>query len=142
MQQQVLIKLCDWNACKAQLSAIRREVFIEEQHVPEELEWDEYDETAQHVIALDTDGKAVATGRIKNDGHIGRMAVLKSYRQQGIGTAILLALLNVALKNKLTSVYLHAQISAVAFYEKQGFICNSKEFMDAGIAHKSMIKQL
>ena len=136
------IKQCYWNSDKQQLSDIRREVFINEQLVPDELEWDEFDQTAQHIIALNQENKAVATGRLKADGQIGRMAVLKSYRQQGIGSAILLVLLDIAQQQKLKSVYLHAQVSAVPFYEKHGFICHGDEFMDAGIPHKSMHKNL
>jgi len=128
--------------CKDQLSDIRRQVFICEQNVPEELEWDEFDSQAQHVIALNSQKKAVATGRIKADGHIGRMAVLKSYRQQGIGSKILLALLDIAHDKKLETVYLHAQTSAIVFYEKFGFSCSSEEFLDAGIPHKSMYKKI
>ena len=140
--QNYSIKICTWESHRQQLSAIRREVFIQEQQVPEELEWDEFDESAQHIIALDKHHHAVATGRIKADGHIGRMAVLKGYRQQGIGSGILLALLDVAKQQNLNSVYLHAQVSATQFYEKQGFSCNSDEFTDAGIPHKSMVKKL
>ena len=128
--------------CKDQLSDIRRQVFICEQNVPEELEWDEFDNQAEHVIALNNEEKAVATGRIKADGHIGRMAVIKSYRQQGIGSKILLALLHIAHDKKLERVYLHAQTSAIVFYEKHGFTCNSEEFLDAGIPHKSMYKNI
>ena len=140
--KQYSIKTCSWLACKELLSDIRRQVFICEQNVPEELEWDEFDTLAQHVIALNSEKKAVATGRIKADGHIGRMAVLKSYRQQGIGSKILLALLDIAHDKKLDSVYLHAQTSAIAFYEKHGFTCSSEEFLDAGILHKSMYKKI
>lgn len=140
--QNYSIKTCTWKSYKQQLSAVRREVFIQEQQVPEELEWDEFDESAQHVIALDKHHQAIATGRIKVDGHIGRMAVLKGYRQQGIGSEILLALLDVAKQQNLNSVYLHAQVSAILFYEKHGFSCNSDKFLDAGIPHKSMVKEL
>lgn len=124
------------------MTAIRRRVFIEEQKVPEELEWDEYDERAFHVVALTGNKEPVATGRIKKDGHIGRMAVLKNYRQQGIGSSILLALLDIARRQHLTTVYLHAQVNAIGFYEQHGFVCSSDEFLDAGIIHKTMIKQL
>jgi len=136
------IKQCNWSDDKQQLADIRRQVFINEQQVPEELEWDEFDQTAQHVVALIEGNKAVATGRIKADGHIGRMAVLKEYRQQGIGSAILLVLLDKAQQQNLKRVYLHAQVSAVTFYEKHGFTVQGKEFMDAGIAHKTMYKNL
>lgn len=140
--QNFLINTCLWVDCRQQLSDIRREVFINEQHVPEELEWDEFDEVAQHVLAVSSVNEAIGTGRIKADGHIGRMAVLTSYRQQGIGSAILLTLLDIAKQQKLKNVYLHAQVSAVSFYEKHGFISHGDEFMDAGIPHKTMHKSL
>ncbi len=136
------IHVCAWRSHQQQLSAIRRAVFIQEQQVPEELEWDEFDESAQHVIAVNNEGKPIATGRIKVDGHIGRMAVLKTYRQQGIGSAILLTLLAVAKQQNIDRVYLHAQVSAISFYEQHGFVCSSEQFMDAGIPHKSMTKRL
>ncbi len=140
--QNFVIKLCCWKTHRGELGAIRRCVFIEEQKVPEELEWDEFDQSAQHIIVLNNENSAVATGRIKKDGHIGRMAVLKNYRQQGIGSAILLALLEVAEKNNLSCVYLHAQTTAIGFYQKHGFSCQGVEFLDAGIAHKIMVKKL
>lgn len=136
------IKICDWNSCETQLSDIRRAVFINEQKVPEELEWDEFDVSAQHVLVLNSLNEAVATGRIKADGHIGRMAVLKDYRKQGIGSAILLVLLDIASRLKIEKVFLYAQVSAVPFYLKHGFECDGDEFMDAGIAHKTMYKNL
>lgn len=136
------IKKCSWNSDKQQLGDIRREVFINEQQVPEELEWDEFDQSAQHVMALNQAAQPIATGRIKADGHIGRMAVLKNYRKQGIGSAILLVLMDIAQQQKLKRVYLHAQVSAVPFYAKHGFTVEGAEFMDAGIAHKTMYKDL
>jgi len=75
-------------------------------------------------------------------GHIGRMAVLKNYRQQGIGSKILLALLDIAQQQNISKVFLHAQVTAILFYERHGFVCDSEQFMDAGIPHKSMIKEL
>ena len=135
------ISVCGWNDCEQPLSLVRRTVFIEEQNVPEALEWDEFDKSATHVLVT-VNKKPIATGRIITDGHIGRMAVLEQYRNQGIGSDILLTLINIAKKNKINTVYLHAQVSAIAFYEKHGFICSSDEFLDAGISHKSMIKKL
>ncbi len=140
--QNYSIHQCAWESHQQQLSAIRREVFILEQRVPEELEWDEFDITARHVIAFNDKERPIATGRIKPNGHIGRMAVLKLYRKQGIGSAILVALLAVAKQQNLSEVYLHAQVSAMSFYEQHGFVCNSEQFMDAGIPHRSMIKKL
>lgn len=136
------IKKTSWNENKNALSEIRRKVFIDEQNVPEELEWDNHDQNCTHILVTDEDNNAIACGRLKADGHIGRMAVLKSYRSMGIGSSILKKLLNHAESLNIEKVYLHAQISAVSFYEKQGFKVISEEFMDAGIAHKSMEKKI
>ncbi len=142
MLKNYSLKSCQWQQSHQQLSHIRREVFINEQKVPEELEWDEFDAVANHVLVIDSLQQPVATGRIKNDGHIGRMAVLKKFRNQGIGSEILLTLLDIARQKKLQKVFLHAQLTAVPFYEKFGFECKGNEFMDAGIPHKTMIKKL
>lgn len=135
---QYRLKTSSWEKDKAALSSIRRTVFIEEQNVPEELEWDKYDNSCTHILVTDKNNQALATGRMKSDGHIGRMAVLAAYRNSGIGTAILKQLLTVAKNQKLKKVFLHAQTIAIPFYEKQGFTTCSDEFMDAGIPHKSM----
>ena len=126
-----------WNKNQEALSEIRRTVFIQEQQVPEELEWDEFDQDSIHILVTDN-SKPVATARMKPDGHIGRMAVLKDYRHSGIGSEILKALIQSAKDLHLESVYLHAQTVAIPFYEKQGFQVYSDEFLDAGIPHKSM----
>ena len=131
-----------WTRNKTELAHVRRLVFLEEQHVPEELEWDEHDKTCHHILVTDSNNNPIATGRIKPDGHIGRMAVLKSSRNQGVGSTVLNALLEYAIKNKMQNVHLHAQTTAIPFYEKHGFMVCSEEFMDAGIPHKSMYKDL
>ena len=133
-----LIKITSWDVDKKQLSDIRRRVFIEEQKVPEELEWDEYDKDAIHIIVRDTHNQPIAAARMKTDGHIGRMAVLKACRNTGIGSAMLEALLLKAKETGTKSVYLHAQVSAIPFYKKHGFNVCSDLFMDAGIEHKTM----
>ena len=127
-----------WHSHKELLSQIRRQVFIEEQQVPEELEWDEYDDNSYHVIALDDDSRPVACGRLKTDGQIGRMAVDRHWRNQGVGTAILENILLHAKSRGMQNLYLHAQTSAIPFYEKNGFRVCSEEFMDAGIPHRTM----
>lgn len=135
------IKVTQWEDDKTHLSEIRRKVFIEEQKVPEELEWDDDDKSCVHILVTDNN-TPIATGRIKMDGHIGRMAVLKSYRGKGVGSTVLKALIDFSKTLKMKSVYLHAQITAVPFYEKHGFKISSEEFMDAGIPHKSMTLDL
>ena len=131
------LKLTRWDKDKDLLSEIRRTVFIEEQQVPEELEWDDDDKTCVHILVTDNN-TTIATGRIKMDGHIGRMAVLKEYRNKGIGSDVLKSLINFSKTLKMKTVYLHAQITAMPFYEKHGFKIISEEFMDAGIPHKTM----
>ncbi len=127
-----------WKKNKEALSIVRRKVFIEEQNVPQELEWDKFDSECNHILVTTDNNKPIATGRIKPDGHIGRMAVLKEYRNSGIGTMMLKGLIKEAKSKQLKKVYLHAQISAIPFYKKQQFSICSAEFMDAGIPHKTM----
>ena len=135
---QYQLKITTGEKDKIALSKIRRKVFIDEQSVPEQLEWDEDDEACSHVLVTDKHNTPIATGRMKPDGHIGRMAVLKDYRNSGIGSAVLKELLKSAVSRNLNHVYLYAQITAIPFYEKQGFKISSDEFMDAGISHKTM----
>ena len=131
-----------WQESEAALSAVRSAVFIEEQRVPAALEWDRLDECCHHVLVTAAGNRPVGTGRMKPDGHIGRMAVLRDCRGQGIGSAILTALLDFARQQYCTGVYLHAQVAAISFYEKHGFTVGGELFMDAGIPHRSMVKRL
>ncbi|MCW9014342.1 MAG: GNAT family N-acetyltransferase [Gammaproteobacteria bacterium] len=131
-----------WNDKQQALSYIRSEVFIREQQVPAELEWDDEDQNCIHILATDIDDQPVATARMKPDGHIGRMAVLRAFRNQGIGSAILNKLTDIAKQQKINKLYLHAQTSAINFYAQHGFAICSNEFMDAGIPHRTMEKIL
>jgi len=127
-----------WQQNQAEIKYIRLKVFVEEQQVPIDLEWEGNDDDYHYVLALDNTNQAIATGRIGADGHIGRMAVLKPWRNKGVGRAMLKALIEYAQQQSISRVFLNAQNSAIAFYEKQGFIIISDEFMDAGIPHKTM----
>ena len=133
-----VVRPVNWTASRDSIRAVRRAVFIEEQRVPEELEWDEADERAYHVLATDEAGRPIGTGRLKLDCQIGRMAVLKSWRGRGVGSAILEALLGLARKEGCTVVRLHAQTHALSFYEKYGFEAVGAEFEEAGIPHRAM----
>ena len=137
----IKIRIADWNIDKDRLAQIRRLVFIEEQNVPEELEWDEFDESSMHFLATDK-GQPVACTRLKPDGQIGRMAVLAAHRNQGTGSRLLQSVLKRATEQKLTSVYLHAQESAVPFYEKHGFTAVGEVFYEANIPHREMFKKV
>jgi predicted GNAT family N-acyltransferase len=131
-----------WQAAQDELRGIRTRVFIEEQNVPEELEWDGLDEDCWHVLARSPRGEAIGTGRLLRDGHIGRMAVLAPWRGKGVGTALLLRLLEIAQRESLEHIELAAQNQAIPFYERLGFTLFGEEFMDAGIPHRNMARQL
>jgi len=133
-----IVRPVNWKASYEALHAVRRAVFIEEQHVPEELEWDDIDERCCHVLATSAEGVPIGTGRLLPDGHIGRMAVLGEWRGKGVGSAILEALLDLARKEGLQIVRLNAQVHAVGFYARHGFTVIGGEFMDAGIPHREM----
>lgn len=135
------IQQVSWQKHKEDLSTIRRQVFIEEQNVPEELEWDEYDESSIHFLAT-IEQKVIAAARLKPDGQIGRMAVLAEYRKQGTGSELLRFILQVATSKNFDKVYLHAQTTAIPFYEKQGFIMQGDIFYEANIPHRGMLKKI
>jgi len=121
---------------------VRIEVFVIEQNVPAELEWDEGDEVSTHAVAYDEQGQPVATGRLLPDGHIGRMAVSQSLRGQGIGKQVLMALLDHARQDGHSELVLHAQTHAIPFYEQQGFVPEGEEFIEADMPHRLMRRRL
>lgn len=127
------------------IAALRRRVFIEEQHVAEHEEWDEADASAIHITALhESDGNTQLIGcaRLLDEGQIGRMAVRLPWRGRGVGGALLLYTLGVARRQGMPSVFLNAQTHAIGFYQRFGFVTTSDEFLDAGIAHKRMERRL
>lgn len=134
----VTISKVDWQDAKEQLMAIRREVFIEEQGVPEDEEIDPKDPQCVHFLAVDESGKPVGTSRLLPGGQIGRMAVLSSQRGTGLGGDLLMAAVNYALEQRYTDIFLHAQTQAIGFYQRYGFEAEGPEFMDAGIPHRNM----
>jgi predicted GNAT family N-acyltransferase len=137
-----IVRPANWTVDREGLRAIRRAVFIEEQGVPEELEWDEHDEHCRHVLALAAGGGRIGTGRLSPDGRIGRMAVLREWRGRGVGSAVLQALLQQARVDGYTTVRLHAQTHALAFYARHGFEATGPEFLEANIVHRSMHLEL
>jgi predicted GNAT family N-acyltransferase len=126
----------------AELRVVRETVFVHEQQVPLEEEWDALDPLCRHVIARDQAGAPIGTGRLTPERRIGRMAVLADWRGQGVGDALLAALMAEARKLGWPAVSLNAQVSAEAFYARQGFIPEGKRFMEAGIEHQSMRRAL
>lgn len=136
---EVDIRDADWQRDGEQLRQVRRRVFIEEQSVPEEMEWDTEDQQAAHLLATDRDGRPVGTVRILSSGRIGRLAVLAHRRGQGIGAALLRRALAVNSVRRWPAPFLSAQTSALPFYVRMGFIATGEEFMEAGIPHRDMV---
>jgi predicted GNAT family N-acyltransferase len=139
----LVVERADWKQDQAELIKLRGIVFVEEQNVPVLLEIDGMDPECRHVKAL-MDGQTVGTGRLLPNGYIGRMCVLKAFRNQGVGTKMLTNLIQQAFfdpinNNPLDEVTLNSQSSAVAFYEAHGFLTCSEEFIEANIAHQKMV---
>ena len=130
-----------WQLAPQSVREIRRKVFIEEQAVPEALEWDDTDEVAEHILAVTADNEPCATARVFSTLgetlHIGRMAVLPSFRGQGVGIALLRHIIqHVSAKHQ--SIELSAQTQAIGFYQRCGFHVCSEIYQDAGIDHVDM----
>lgn len=136
------IQQTDWARDALRLSAVRRTVFIDEQGVPEALEWDEHDAAALHVLALTLEGMPIGCARLLPDGHIGRMAVLPAWRGYGIGKALLAAILGAAQGRGFTTLKLSAQTHATGFYAAAGFVVVGAAYEEAGIPHVAMQKTL
>ncbi|MFE7812718.1 GNAT family N-acetyltransferase [Streptomyces sp. NPDC057433] len=135
--------------------AVRKEVFVAEQGVPEDLEYDAYDAGAVHVLAAGEDGSALGTGRLLHGeaaaaktggdtsvGSLGRLAVTRRARGLGVGAALVRGIEEAARTRGLTAVDLHAQTHALGFYERLGYVAYGPEFPDAGMPHRAMRRAL
>jgi predicted GNAT family N-acyltransferase len=123
------------------LRSIREDVFVREQSVPTDIEWDGLDAAAWHILVF-VDATPIATGRLQPGGKIGRMAVRKDWRGQGLGSQVLRGLIDIAISKGLSEVYLHAQTHALDFYARQGFTAQGVLFEEAGIPHQAMYRQI
>lgn len=132
------IHLVSWQTHAAQLTALRESVFIQEQQVPVALEWDGQDMAAEHLLAINHARVAIGCARLPGDGSIGRMAVLKHWRSQGVGMALLQQAIAIYQQKGLHTITLSAQTHAIGFYEKAGFKICSPPYLDAGIWHVDM----
>jgi predicted GNAT family N-acyltransferase len=135
------VSICSFCDAEAAIRRVRHEVFIEEQGVPVQEEFDDDDPACVHVVVTD-DGQAVGTGRLKPDGRIGRVAVLKSARGSGVGRAIMAALEEHARACGMQRLWAHAQVQALIFYERLGYRVAGETFMEAGIAHREIQKPI
>jgi len=136
------IRNAHWPQDSASLRTVREQVFVEEQGVPLELEWDGADAQCHHLLAEDTRGEPIGTVRLLPDGHIGRMAVVKTWRGHGVGTALLKKIIEQGQALGLSNFALNAQCEATDFYARHGFVASGPVFDDAGIPHRHMERQL
>jgi len=138
LNHNFIIKDASWQTHAKLLKAVREVVFIKEQHVPVELEWDGLDASARHLLALSAAGEAIGCARLPGNGSIGRMAVLKPWRGLGVGAALLKKAVESYRQQGVAKITLSAQVHAIPFYEKAGFKVCSAPYLDAGILHVDM----
>ena len=131
-------RLGRWTELSSLAGPVRVEVFVQEQGIPAEIEWDAHDLTSLHCVAL-CDGQAIGTGRLLPDGHIGRMAVLALHRRDGIGGMILSRLIEAARQDGHNGVELSAQTYVSAFYQRFGFQPQGEVYDEVGIPHQKMV---
>jgi predicted GNAT family N-acyltransferase len=132
------VEPADYTADFKDLRSVREPVFVEEQKVPLEVEWDALDPRCHHVIARDAQHRPIGTGRLTPEHKIGRMAVLPEWRGRGVGEALLMALIEQARHDGLREVTLNAQADAIGFYEKFGFVPYGDRYEEVGIEHQAM----
>ncbi len=142
MSPAFAIRILPWSEALPLARPVREKVFVEEQGVPRELEWDEWDERCEHAVACDSKGRAIGTARLLPEGRVGRMAVLVEWRRRGVGAALLGALIALARERSMPRVTLHAQTHAAGFYRRFGFSERGGEFSEAGIPHVEMALEL
>jgi predicted GNAT family N-acyltransferase len=147
MSDSLLVRPCLSDEDRAAAMRIRFTVFVDEQNVPPELEPDEYDTDALHLLAVDSaSGEAIGTARIVDKGNgiakIGRVAILKAWRGQGMGDLLMRATLDAVRASGHTTAMLDAQTYVIPFYEKLGFVAEGPVFDDAGIPHRRMSRPL
>ena len=136
------VRAARWPEDAERIREVREAVFVVEQKVPPELEWDGLDDDCRHALAETADGRAIGTGRLAPDGRIGRMAVLAEFRGLGVGDAILTTLLDQARELGLTRSHLHSQTHALGFYARHGYLPEGPEYEEADIPHRNMVLDL
>ena len=132
------IRVCDWQSAGPALRAVRYDVFVLEQGVPEAIEWDAADLRSIHALAEDAAGRPIGCARLLPDGHIGRVAVLRALRRHGVGAALLERLLDAARARGDARAIVNAQVDAMPFYARYGFVARGEVFEEAGIDHRVM----
>ncbi len=132
----------DWAHAETHVMPLRVAVFVEEQGVPASIERDQFDAVSRHAWVMDDTGDIIATGRLLPDGHIGRMAVRVDCRRQGLGARVLQVLIEEAHGQGMKTLVLNAQTHAQDFYRRHGFLPEGEVFMEAGLPHQCMRREL
>ncbi|KIQ61771.1 acetyltransferase [Kitasatospora griseola] len=151
----VVIRVADNEDDLAAVWAVRRAVFVEEQEIPAELEYDEYDATSAHLLAVGEDGAPLGTARLISGAEalaltggiagrvlLGRLAVVPAARGTGLGVRLVRAVEELGREHGATELELHAQVQALGFYERLGYAAHGPEYDDAGIPHRTMTRVL
>jgi predicted GNAT family N-acyltransferase len=133
-----MVRPADWHSDEAAIAQVRRVVFIEEQAVPEALEWEALDGECAWFVAATPAGEVIGIVRLTGAARIGRMAVLAPWRRCGVGTALLDSVLTEARRQGRANLSLSAQLHAVPFYARHGFQPEGDIYLDAGIPHRAM----
>ena len=134
------IRIVRWQEAEERLRSVRHAVFVVEQRVPESLEWDDADAVSVHALAVDADGAPIGCARLLPDGHIGRVAVLAAWRRRGVGHALVSRLIDEASGRGDARVIVNAQVDAMPFYARYGFVASGEAFEEAGISHRVMAR--
>jgi predicted GNAT family N-acyltransferase len=134
------LRVVNWEADNAVIRAVRNTVFSIEQGISETLVFDGRDHECVHVLARLGDGESIGTARMLPDGHVGRIAVHKQWRRQGVGTRLVEYLSEVARDRGFTEIHLHSQVQAAGFYARLKFEARGDTFMEAGIEHVLMVR--
>lgn len=132
------VKYGSWDQLQQDAKLIRKLVFISEQNISEQDEWDDQDAISQHFVVYDQN-QPIATARLLANNSVGRVAVLKAYRGQGIGRLIMLEIIAYAQAQKRPNLQLSSQVHAISFYEKLGFSIQGDEYDECGIPHIEMV---
>ncbi|MGA6137855.1 GNAT family N-acetyltransferase [Acinetobacter dispersus] len=135
------VKQGNWDQLQQDAKLIRTLVFIQEQGIAEADEWDEQDAISQHFVIYDQD-QPIATARLLQNNSVGRVAVLKAYRGQGLGQMIMLNIIDFAKQQGRAFLYLSSQVHAMSFYQQLGFVVQGDEYDECGIPHIEMIMSM
>ena len=141
LEMPFTVRTCTWSSSFAALRRIRYDVFVVEQGVPEVLEWDDADLVSVHALA-EAEREPIGCARLLFDGHIGRVAVVRSWRHRGVGSALMHTLIGVARDRGDAAVIVNAQVAAMPFYAREGFEATGGIFDEAGIPHRVMTRPL